>query len=68
MDTDTKAHAAPSATIAAGPLYVPLRDRAGEIVAYAVLDAEDAALAEHRWFQNRGGGWWGTCRERAADR
>lgn len=54
--TDTeKSQAAPSASIAAGPLYVPLRNRAGEVIAHAVLDAQDAEQAEHRWFQNSDG-------------
>ena len=34
---------------------IPLHNRAGDIVAYTVVDAEDAALADRRWFRSDDG-------------
>jgi hypothetical protein len=33
---------------------VPLRDRTGTVIAFAVLDAEDAYLADRRWYLDKG--------------
>jgi hypothetical protein len=56
MDGKTTDQAAP-ASIDPGPSFVriPLRDRAGSLRDYALVDDADAHLAEHRWFINSSG-------------
>lgn len=36
-------------------IRIPLRKRDGEIVAYALIDAVDAALADLTWYRSKGG-------------
>lgn len=38
-----------------GPLRIPLRNRKGEVVAYALIDPGDAHLAERRWSRDHNG-------------
>jgi hypothetical protein len=35
-------------------IHVPLANRTRQIVAYALIDAQDAPLAEHRWYLDAG--------------
>lgn len=35
-------------------IRIPLHNRTGDIVAYALVDAEDATLAEMSWYRDRG--------------
>lgn len=35
-------------------IAIPLRDRRGEVIAHALVDLEDAAQAEHRWYSDQG--------------
>ncbi len=37
---------------AAGHVQIPLRDRDGSIVAHTLIDEQDAALADFRWYLN----------------
>lgn len=36
-------------------IRIPLRDRTSQVVAYALLDPQDAHLAEQRWYRNSAG-------------